>query len=71
MEMVRSAIEGDRGVGQRLHDVGDDLARDDRLALLLDVGRDHMANRDGEVVRLELEGPLEGADIDAREDGKG
>ena len=42
-------LKGDRSVGQGLGDVGEHLAGNNHLALLLDMGGDTVANRDGVV----------------------
>ena len=60
-EEIRAVIAKDR----------EELAGDHDLARLLHVGGDLVADRDGEVVGLELEHAVVGLDVDAREQRDG
>ena len=66
-----AALEDHSGIGKVLHDALEELARDHGLARFLDVGRDLMADRDGEVVGLELERSVGSLDVDAGEQRDG
>ncbi len=63
-------LEGNRCVGKGLDDVGEHLARNDDLTLLVHACSDAMANRDGVVGRLELKDPVGRAHKHAGEDGE-
>ena len=64
-------LKGDRGIGEGLGDVGEHLAGNHHLALLFDMSRNAVANRDGVVGGLEFQDAVLGLNEHARQDGEG
>ena len=70
VHLALGQFKGHRRIRQGLDDVGEHLAGNDNLPLLVHAGRDAMADRDSVVGRLELKDPVGGTHEHAGEDGE-